>query len=490
MSSSILVVDDEQLFATSMAQFLTRHGYVVNVNTLGEVALNTIEEEPPDLVLLDYRLPRMDGLKVLQKIKETHPEILVIMMTAYGSVEGAVEAMKLGAFDYVSKPIDLEELRLVIEKALESLRRSHELDYLRSQANDKKNPFHQIIGQSEPMRQLRAMIDQISSIEAASGWGAPAILITGETGTGKQLVARAIHTRTPRARGTFVEINCAAIPANLLEAELFGYEKGAFTDAKSAKVGLFEAADSGTLFLDEIGSMDLNLQAKLLKAIEEKSVRRLGSIRSRQFDVILIATTNQPLERAIQERTFREDLYYRLKVLTVHLPPLRDRPGAPVLLAEHFTKLHACRYNRGEKKLSESAKAAIAGYNWPGNVRELSNVIERAVLLKSGNTIEPNDLALTPVTPAEQSLTAKPADNLLAIDLSKGIVLEELERTIIERVLAQSGWNRTKAAQLLGLSRETLRYRIEKHNLKAPGSEQSAPRSDVPAEGTDCERRS
>ncbi len=286
MSSSILVVDDEQLFATSMAQFLTRHGYVVNVNTLGEVALNTIEEEPPDLVLLDYRLPRIDGLKVLQKIKETHPEILVIMMTAYGSVEGAVEAMKLGAFDYVSKPIDLEELRLVIEKALESLRRSHELDYLRSQANDKKNPFHQIIGQSEPMRQLRAMIDQISSIEAASGWGAPAILITGETGTGKQLVARAIHTRTPRARGTFVEINCAAIPANLLEAELFGYEKGAFTDAKSAKVGLFEAADSGTLFLDEIGSMDLNLQAKLLKAIEEKSVRRLGSIRSRPPNIL------------------------------------------------------------------------------------------------------------------------------------------------------------------------------------------------------------
>jgi DNA-binding NtrC family response regulator len=468
MLNNLLVVDDEQVLATAMADYLTRHGYAVAVNGSGEQALKTIDQEPPDLVLLDYRLPRMDGLQVLCKIKESRPEIEVIMLTAHGSVEGAVEAMRHGAFDYLSKPIDLEELRLVVEKALESLRRTHELDYLRAQV-DKENPSHEIIGRSEPMRQVRKLIEQISSIEATSGREAPAILITGETGTGKELVARAIHARSRRTQGPFVEINCAAIPATLLEAELFGHEKGAFTDAKSAKIGLFEAADGGTLFLDEIGSMDLSLQAKLLKAIEERSVRRLGSIRSRRFDVILIAATNQPLERAIQERSFREDLYYRLKVLTLHLPPLRERDDDAVFLAEHFVKLHARRYNRGEKELSQSAKSVIAGYRWPGNVRELSNVIERAVLLKEGASIDPGDLMIGAAPSANPPTAGISRDGLLAIDLSKGIVLEELERTIIERVLVQTGWNRTKAAQLLGLSRETLRYRIEKHNLKAPG---------------------
>ena len=469
MLSSVLIVDDEQVLATAIADFLTRHHYAVSVNTKGEEALRTIEEEHPDIVLLDYRLPRMDGLKVLRKIKDTHPEIEVVMMTAHGSVEGAVEAMKLGAFDYISKPLDLEELRLVIEKASKSLRMGHELDYLRSRADD-KNPLHDILGQSEPIRHVQALIDQISSIEATSGRGAPAILITGETGTGKELVARAIHARSPRGRGPFVEVNCAAIPLTLLEAELFGHEKGAFTDAKTQKIGLFEAADGGTLFLDEIGSMDLNLQAKVLKAIEEKSVRRLGSLRSRHFNVMLVAATNQPLEQAIQDRSFREDLYYRLKVLTVHLPSLRERGDDAVLLAEHFVQLHARRYNRGHKKLSESAKMAIATYDWPGNVRELANVIERAVLLKAGEAIEAEDLGLGPVRTGAQPMPPGSGDGLLTIDLSSGIVLEDLERTIIERVLSQAGWNRTKAAQLLGLSRETLRYRIEKHNLKAPPS--------------------
>jgi two-component system, NtrC family, response regulator AtoC len=469
MSSSILVVDDEQDLATAIADYLVRHGYATHVNSSGEQALRTIEEEQPDIILLDYRLPRMDGLKVLSRIKESRPEIEVIMLTAHGSVEGAVEAMKHGAFDYLTKPIDLEELRLLVEKVLQSLRRTRELDYLRSRV-DKGNPSHEIIGRSEPMRQVQTLIERISSIEATSGREAPAILITGETGTGKELVARAIHARSPRARGPFVEINCAAIPATLLEAEIFGYEKGAFTDAKATKVGLFEAADRGTLFLDETGSMDLSLQAKLLKAIEEKSVRRLGSVRSRRFDVMLMAATNQPLERGIQERTFRQELYYRLKVLTIDLPPLRQRGDDVLVLAERFVHLHAARYNRGEKELSESAKTTIARYNWPGNVRELSNVIERAVLLKNGKTIEPEDLGLGPVTPADQPTAAKPRDGFLAIDFSKGIVLEELERTIIERVLSQTGWNRTRAAQLLGLSRETLRYRIEKHKLKAPNS--------------------
>jgi len=469
MQHNVLIVDDEQVLATAMADYLARHGYATSTCVSGEQALKNINTESPDLVLLDYRLPRMDGLEVLRRIKETRPEVEVIMLTAHGSVENAVEAMRLGAFDYISKPIDLEELRLIVGKALESQRRGHELDYLRAQI-EKENP-HDIIGRSEAMRDVKRLIDQISSIEATSGREAPSILLTGETGTGKELVSRAIHARSRRAAGPFVEINCAAIPLTLLEAELFGYEKGAFTDAKAAKVGLFEAADGGTLFLDEIGSMDLSLQAKLLKAIEERSVRRLGSVRSRRFDVMLIAATNQSLERAIAERAFREDLYYRLKVLTLHLPPLRDRGEDAAELALHFVGLHGRRYNRAEKTLTASARAAIERYRWPGNVRELANVIERAVLLKEGPMIDADDLALEPANAGARSAPLASQDGQLAIDLSKGIVLEELERTIIERVLIKTGWNRTRAAQLLGLSRETLRYRIEKHNLKAPQPE-------------------
>jgi DNA-binding NtrC family response regulator len=469
MTSTVLVVDDESVLAGAMRDYLGRHGFAVSVRSSGEEALKTIERQPPDIVVLDYRLPRMDGLAVLRQIKESRPEVEVIMLTAHGSVESAVEAMKLGAFDYLNKPVDLEELRLVVAKALQSLKQSQELDYLRSRM-DKENPSHEIVGRSEKINDVKKLIEQIASIERTSGREAPAILITGETGTGKELVARSIHARSARAKGAFVEINCAAIPPNLLEAELFGYERGAFTDAKAAKIGLFEAADGGTLFLDEIGSVDLGLQAKLLKAIEEKTVRRLGSIESRHFDVMLIAATNRPLERAIQERNFRDDLYYRLRVLEIHLPPVRERTGDAVVLAEHFVALHARRYNRGEKRLSERAKASVAAYGWPGNVRELSNVMERAVLLQSARVLDPEDLALAPRPAPELPMQPSGADGTIAVDLSKGIVLEELERMIIEKVLSQTGWNRTKAAQLLGLSRETLRYRIEKHNLRSPGA--------------------
>ena len=469
MTNTVLIVDDEQVLAQAMGEYLQRHGYAVNVRSSGEDGLRAIDQEPPDVVVLDYRLPRMDGMQALREIKQSHPEIEVVMLTAHGSVEGAVEAIKQGAFDYLSKPLDLEELRLVVAKALQSLKRSQELDYLRSRM-DRENPSREIVGVSRQILDVKRLIGQIASIESNSGVEAPAILITGETGTGKELVARAIHARSARAKGPFVEINCAAIPANLLEAELFGFERGAFTDAKAAKIGLFEAADGGTLFLDEVGTLDLGLQAKLLKAIEEKSVRRLGSITTRKFDVMLVAATNQALEQPIHERLFREDLYYRLKVLEIRLPSLRERGEDALLLAEHFLRLHARRYNRGEKELSDCAKKSIAQYPWPGNVRELSNVMERAVLLQSARVIDAGDLALRLLADAETSPVLSARNGAFTIDLSKGIVLEELERTIIERVLTQTGWNRTKAAQLLGLSRETLRYRIEKHNLRAPAN--------------------
>jgi DNA-binding NtrC family response regulator len=468
MTNTVLVVDDEEVLAGAMGEYLRRFGYDVNVRSTGEEGLKAIDQEPPDIVVLDYRLPRMDGLEVLRRIKASRPEIEVILLTAHGTVENAVEAMRVGAFDYLSKPLDLEELRLVVGKALHSVRQSQELDYLRSRV-DPENPSREIVGESEKILAVKKLIQQIAAIEAISGKESPAILLTGETGTGKELVARSIHSRSPRANKPFVEINCAAIPNALLEAELFGYEKGAFTDAKASKIGLFEAADGGTLFLDEISSLDLNLQAKLLKAIEERSVRRLGSIQMRRFDVMLITATNQPLEQAIQEKNFREDLYYRLKVLEVCLPPLRERGNDAVTLAEHFVKLHARRYNRGPKALSDAAASVIARYAWPGNVRELSNIIERAVLLKAGATIEPDDLALRPASTSEAP--SKDSDSIITIDLSKGIVLEDLERTIIEAVLARTRWNRTRAANLLGLSRETLRYRIEKYDLRAPSTD-------------------
>ena len=465
MTNTVLVVDDEEVLAGAMGEYLRRFGYAVNVRSTGEEGLKAIDQEPPDIVVLDYRLPRMDGLEVLRRIKASRPEVEVILLTAHGTVENAVEAMRVGAFDYLSKPLDLEELRLVVGKALHSVRQSQELDYLRSRV-DPENPSREIVGESEKIFEVKKLIQQIAAIEAISGKESPAILLTGETGTGKELVARSIHSRSPRANKPFVEINCAAIPNALLEAELFGYEKGAFTDAKANKIGLFEAADGGTLFLDEISSLDLNLQAKLLKAIEERSVRRLGSVQMRRFDVMLITATNQPLEQAIQEKNFREDLYYRLKVLEVCLPPLRERGNDAVTLAEHFVKLHARRYNRGPKALSDAAASVIARYAWPGNVRELSNIIERAVLLKAGATIEPDDLALRPASTSEAP--SQDSDSIITIDLSKGIVLEDLERTIIEAVLGRTGWNRTRAANLLGLSRETLRYRIEKYDLRAP----------------------
>jgi two-component system response regulator AtoC len=468
MTNTVLVVDDEQVLAGAMGDYLGRYGYSVNIKNSGEEALRVIDSEPPDIVLLDYRLPRMDGLEVLRRIKASRPEIEVILLTAHGSVENAVEAMRVGAFDYLSKPLDLEELRLVVGKALHSVRQSQELDYLRSRV-DRENPSREIVGSSEKILEVKKLIQQIAAIEAISGKESPAILLMGETGTGKELVARSIHSQSPRAKKPFVEINCAAIPETLLEAELFGYEKGAFTDAKANKIGLFEAADGGTLFLDEISSLDLNLQAKLLKAIEERSVRRLGSIQKRHFDVMLIAATNQPLERAIQNKSFREDLYYRLKVLEIDLPPLRDRGSDSVLLAEHFVKLHARRYNRGAKSLTDAAASVITNYGWPGNVRELSNVIERAVLLKAGATIEPDDLAIRAMRSDDEPVVRN-GDTALTIDLTKGINLDDLERTIIEAVLGRTNWNRTRAAQLLGLSRETLRYRIEKYNLKAPNT--------------------
>jgi transcriptional regulator with PAS, ATPase and Fis domain len=318
------------------------------------------------------------------------------------------------------------------------------------------------------MRTLRQQIERIASLESPDGTGGPTVLILGETGAGKEMVARAIHYGSARAKGPFVEINCAAIPASLLEAELFGHERGAYTDARTAKPGLFEAADGGTLFLDEIGHMDLAIQVKLLKAIEEKAVRRVGGLRAKSFNARIIAATNRDLEAAIAEGAFRADLYYRIKALTIEVPPLRDRGGDVVLLARHFLGRCTRQYGLPPKVLASEAEDLLRGYAWPGNVRELAHVMERAVLLHAGSAVQPEHLGLTE---GKERAALVVGGGGVQVDFSSGaIVLDEVERQLITGALQAAGWNRARAAQLLGISKETLRYRMEKYHLQGPSA--------------------
>jgi DNA-binding NtrC family response regulator len=368
--------------------------------------------------------------------------------------------MRQGAADYVSKPFDLEEVWLVIQRAWEAQRTRGELAYLRQRAGHSA-PVASLLGTSPPMEEVRRRILQVAAADRLGDAG-PTVLVTGETGTGKELAVRAIHAAGPRAAGPFIEINCAAIPAALVEGELFGFEKGAYTDARTSKPGLIEAADAGTLHLDEIGLLELGLQAKLLKVIEDRVVRRLGALASRRVDVRIVAATNRDLDGAVREGAFRPDLLYRLQVLTVDMPPLRGRSQDILLLARHYLDRIRERYGLGETRWSPAALEALVGYAWPGNVRELINVVERAALLNPGRPVEPAMLGLGP--PPGAAVAVGPDG--VSVDFTRGPVdLETLERALLERALRHSRWNRAQAAQLLGLTKETLRYRIEKFRL-------------------------
>jgi DNA-binding NtrC family response regulator len=462
---SVLIVEDESVLAGAMRDYLSRHGFEPVVVASGEEALQALRQAEADLVILDYRLPRMDGLEVLREVRQLAPGAAVIMLTAHGSVRTAVEAMRAGAFDYLTKPVDLEELALVLGRAWNHTRLERELRFWQ-EARRRSSAGERIVGESEATRQLRAQVERLAALDPG-GDGAPPILLTGETGTGKGLVARTIHDLGPRAERPFVEVNCGAIPAALLESEMFGYERGAFTDARAAKPGLLEAADGGTLFLDEIGAMPLELQVKLLKVIEDRAVRRLGGLRSRVVDVRIVAATNSDLERAAQEGAFRSDLLYRLKVLTLALPPLRARPEDVLPLAQHFLAACGRRYRR-PRRLAADAERRLREYPWPGNVRELANVIERAVLLAEREEIRADDLGLAPAaragTPVEVSAGG------VTVDFSRGgISLARLERTLIGEALRAAGGSRRRAAELLDISLETLRYRMEKYGLTAGG---------------------
>ncbi len=467
MAVLVLVIEDEAILANAVSTFLERHGFATEVAHSGEEGLRLAEETSPDVAVVDIRLPGIDGLDVLRQLRAGSPATEVIMTTAHASVASALEAMKLGAIDYLTKPVDLEKLRVVVDKAVSDQRMRRELSYLKRR-DATGGRVSEIIGESAPMRALKARIERIAALEGGDAATAPTVLLRGETGVGKEMVARAIHYQSPRAGGPFVEINCAAIPATLLEAELFGYEKGAYTDAKAGKPGLFEAADGGTLFLDEIGHVDPAIQVKLLKVLEEKSVRRVGAVRAKTFNARIIAATNRDLQAAIAEGAFRADLYYRIHALTLEIPPLRERGDDVVLLAEHFLERSSRRYGLPPKRLEPEARAALLAYRWPGNVRELAHMMERAVLLHGGDVVTVDQLGLPPARTAPAPVVVG-SEGLVRVDFSAGpIVLEDVERRLIVEALRVAGWNRGRAAELLGISKETLRYRIEKFDLRPP----------------------
>ncbi len=465
MAHGVLIVEDEAILAKNMRLYLERAGYDVRAEGDAEAARERIRDFHPDVVLLDYQLPGQNGLEFLAWLQEEAPGIPVIMLTGQASVEMAVTAMKLGAADFLTKPVVLGKLRLVIEKVLGAERAEKTLSYYR-QRDGLEDGLGRLLGDSAPMRQLKAMVQRLLDAEAALGDDRPpAVLITGETGTGKEVLARAIHHGGPRRNGPFIALNCGAIPAQLLEAELFGHERGAFTDAKERKLGLAEAADGGTLFLDEIGDMEMSLQVKILKLLEERTVRRLGSVRDQPVNARIVAATNQPLEKLVSEGRFRSDLFFRLRIVQLALPPLRERGPDILLLARHFLETQRRRYNKPGLRLGEDAEQAMLAYGWPGNVRELRNVIEQTVLLATAPDIEAAQLPFCAVLGNPRPDAERPASPGEAGSLS----LERVERELLVQALDRAAGNVTQAARFLGVSRDTLRYRIEKHGLSRRG---------------------
>ena len=469
--ATVLIVDDERTLARAIRTFMTEAGYEAEVAGDAEKAMEMVESLRPDVVFADVRLPGMSGIDLLRQIREFDPAIPVIIMSAHGTIEGAVEAVKLGAFDYLKKPVDLEELRLLADRAQENAVLRQELSYYRRRAGG-GDAFSEILGESPALKAVLEQVLQISALDET-----PPVLITGETGTGKGVVARTIHNSGPRAGKAFIDVNCTALPANLMEAELFGYERGAFTDAKESKIGLFEAAEGGFLFLDEVGDLELSLQGKLLRAIEERTVRRVGGIRDRKINVRILAATNRDLGKEVQLNHFRSDLYFRLAVILLHLPPLRERGNDVMLLAEHFLRRFSTKYGKPVRRIDGAARDRLLTYPWPGNVRELSHVIERAVLWSRDSTLTPEHLSLTapgepsratssPVREEAAGAENAPRGETAAEPEWVGADLTEVERSMIERAMQEAGGNQTRAAQRLGISRDTLRYRLKKFGLQ------------------------
>jgi DNA-binding NtrC family response regulator len=448
--ATILVVDDEALIRWSLSERLRAEDYEVLEAETGKAALEKLPEGV-DLVLLDYRLPDTDGVSILRRIKELDQDILVILLTAYASVETAVEAMKQGAYHFANKPFNLDEVVATVERALETTRLRREVRQYRANAARPYSLQH-LVGESPAIKDLRSLVARVASSPAST------VLLTGESGTGKDLVAKIIHYTSDRAARPFTNITCSALPEQLLESELFGHERGAFTDARLQKKGLLETAEGGTVFLDEIGEMTSGLQAKLLRFLEDKTFRRLGGSQDIRVDVRVVAATNRNLEEEVGAHRFRSDLFFRLNVLPIELPPLRAHAEDIPLLAEYFVDAFNTEFRKRVLGAAPAAHALLQAYGWPGNVRELRNVIERAMLLSDGERLEAHDFTVTAGAAGTDGEFELPAT---------GVDLEQLERSLLVQALKRAGGNQTKAGALLGLNRDQIRYRIEKFGLTA-----------------------
>lgn len=459
---AVLIIDDESTLARNLATFLERLGWTTRVAGSAEEGLAEYVEFRPDIVLLDNNLPGRSGLEALVQLREMDPQARVVLMTGHGSIDLAVSAMKQGASDYLAKPLALSELKLLLERLSAQHRLETAVEYYRGRESTGSG-VDKIEGQSPLVVELRERINTLLAVERRlTDDLLPTVLIRGETGTGKELVARALHFGSRRASHPFVELNCGALPPQLVEAELFGYEKGAFTDARQRKIGLVETAEGGTLFLDEIAEADASTQVKLLKLLEDRTYRRLGGLREQRANVRIVAATHRPLDLMVSEGQFRADLYFRLRMIEVQVPALREREGDALFLAHHFLRLHARRYARGEPKLLPEAQALVQAHSWPGNVRELRNAMEQAVLLADGDVIGARELAfLAGVAPNRESRSeSTPIED-------EDLNLEQAERRLIRKALDRVAGNITQAARLLGISRDTLRYRLDRLQMRA-----------------------
>ncbi len=450
----ILVVDDEYLIRWTLQQNLEKEGYEVLIAESGEEALEKVERDTPDLVLLDIQLPRMDGFQVLQRILTLDRDLVTIMLTAFDDVERVVKAMRLGAFDYLTKPFNFEKVHVSVRKALEASQLRREVKHLRHEQRQRFGSDH-IVAVSKEMQAILRDADRIAQSDTST------VLVQGESGTGKELLAHAVHSRSKRQNMPFVTVNCAGFPEHLLENELCGHEKGAFTDAKETKKGLLEVAEGGSLFLDEIGDMAPNLQAKLLRLVEQKMFRRVGGLKDIHVDVRIITATNRDLAKLKDEEKFRADLFYRVNVASLKIPPLRERPDDILPLTKYFVQRFNEEFHKNVHKISKGVEDFFAAYPWPGNVRELKNVIERAMILGEGESLLMEHLPLEILGQASKTGGAIEGIRIPP----EGISLEKVEEALVKQALKMTGGNQTRAAKLLDISRDALRYRMQKFNL-------------------------
>jgi DNA-binding NtrC family response regulator len=445
----MLVVDDEVNIRNALVTMLEKKGYQVRGVGTAEEALEQLEAAPVELVITDLRMPGIGGMEFLHRLKDTWPDTEVVVMTAYGSIDTAVEAMRYGAYDYLTKPIDRERFPVVVDKALERHALALENKQLRDRLETRTH-FEQMVGESEPMKRIYSLVEMVADSVVT-------VLLTGESGTGKELIARAIHHKSTRADGPFITLNCGALPDNLFESELFGYDKGAFTGAMATKMGRFELADGGTLLLDEVGELSLKSQVDFLRVLETKEFRRLGGTKLLKVNTRIIAATNRNLEEAVKQGDFREDLYYRLTVVPIRLPPLRDRADDIPLLVDRFLAECSAQHHREPKDVSREAMRLLRLYGWPGNIRQLRNLMERLVVTVKDTMIQPDHL------PEEIQASKEDARTMV---VTLGTSLDQLEREVIQRTLTEITNHREKAAKLLGISLRALQYKIKEYGIR------------------------